>query len=110
MSEDPTPGTSRTGKGKEGPEPRVFYSKTSAEDFINHFSEMLDKRDDDVKSAIQTLSDNIAALTAAILGRDASPMPPVPPHTSVSPTPPAIPRILLSSSPATSHTANVDVT
>src|SRR5436189_6273546 len=51
------------------------------------------KRDDKVLKAIEESTKAIAALTAAILGRERSPTPPPVPSISVSPTPPTIPRI-----------------
>lgn len=92
MSGNPSTSTSGSkGKDKEPQEPpRLFYSKNTAEEFSRQLNEIFDstrQQHTEVKEAIEsgftTLNESIAALTAAILGRERSPTPTVIPNTPV---------------------------
>ncbi|TMI78296.1 MAG: hypothetical protein E6H10_17355 [Bacteroidetes bacterium] len=92
MSGNPSTSTSGSkGKDKEPQEPpRLFYSKNTAEEFSRQLNDIFDstrQQHTEVKEAIEsgftTLNESIAALTAAILGRERSPTPTVIPNTPV---------------------------
>ena len=77
MSGNPSTSTTGTNKGKEPQEPpRLFYSKSTEEDFICQFNEVLAKRDSSFEKTLQSISDNLAAFTAALLERGKSSTPP----------------------------------
>ena len=92
MSGNPSTSTSGSkGKDKEPQEPpRLFYSKNTAEEFSRQLNDIFDstrQQHTEVKEAIEsgftTLNGSIAALTAAILGRERSPTPAVIPDENV---------------------------
>ena len=95
MSGTANPSSSRMDKGKEvevTQPPRLFYFKGTGEDFIRQFNEVLANRDSSLEKTLQAISDNLAALTAALLDRGKSSSPPptsrtVTPATSSQLTP-----------------------
>jgi hypothetical protein len=50
--------------------PRLFYSKATDEDFIHQLTGLLDKHNENIKESVDNIAASIAALTAAILGRE----------------------------------------